>query len=34
MAMIQAKKVRKTLIPTVLSLLHDFSSLKNDLKVP
>ncbi len=30
----QAKIVRKTLIPTVLWLLFDFLSLKNDLNVP
>jgi hypothetical protein len=30
----QAKKVFKTLIPTVLLLLFDFSSLKNDVNVP
>ncbi len=30
----QAKIVRKTLIPTVLWLLLDFLSLKNDLNVP
>ncbi len=30
----QAKKVRKTLIPTVLWLLLDFLSLKNDVNVP
>ncbi len=29
----QAKKVRKTLIPTVLRLLSDFFSLKNDVNV-
>jgi hypothetical protein len=29
----QAKVVRKTLIPTVLLLLYDFLSLKNDLNV-
>jgi hypothetical protein len=29
----QAKKVRKTLIPTVLRLLDDFFYLKNDLNV-
>ncbi len=28
----QAKIVRKTLIPTVLWLLYDFLSLKNDVK--
>ncbi len=30
----QAKKWRKTLIPTVLWLLYDFLSLKNDANVP
>jgi hypothetical protein len=30
----QAKIVRKTLIPTVLLLLFDFLSLKNDVNVP
>jgi hypothetical protein len=30
----QAKKVRKTLILTVLLLLLDFLSLKNDVNVP
>ncbi len=30
----QAKKVRKTLIPTVLGLLFEFLSLKNDVNVP
>ncbi len=30
----QAKKVRKTLIPTVSLLLLDFLSLKNDANVP
>jgi hypothetical protein len=30
----QAKIVRKTLIPTVLVLLLNFLSLKNDVKVP
>ncbi len=30
----QAKIVRKTLIPTVLRLLLDFSFLKNDVNVP
>ncbi len=30
----QAKIVRKTLISTVLWLLHDFLSLKNDVNVP
>jgi hypothetical protein len=30
----QAKKLRKTLIPTALWLLFDFLSLKNDVKVP
>ncbi len=30
----QAKIVRKTLIPTVLWLLYDFLSLKNDVNVP
>ncbi len=30
----QAKRVRKTLIPTVLWLLLDFLSLKNDVNVP
>jgi hypothetical protein len=30
----QAKIVRKTLIPTVLLLLLDFLSLKNDVNVP
>jgi hypothetical protein len=29
----QAKIVRKTFIPTVLSLLHDFLSLKNDVNL-
>jgi len=33
-AFYQAKIVRKTLIPTVLWLLYDFLSLKNDVKVP
>jgi hypothetical protein len=30
----QAKLVRKTLIPTVLGLLFNFLSLKNDVNVP
>ncbi len=30
----QAKKVRKTLIPTVLGLFFDILSLKNDVNVP
>jgi hypothetical protein len=30
----QAKIVRKTFIPTVLLLLYDFLSLKNDVNVP
>jgi hypothetical protein len=30
----QAKIVSKTLIPTVLRLLFDFLSLKNDVNVP
>jgi hypothetical protein len=30
----QAKIVRKTLIPTVLSFLYDFLSLKKDVNVP
>jgi hypothetical protein len=30
----QAKKVRKTLIPTFLWLLYDFLSSKNDVNVP
>jgi hypothetical protein len=30
----QAKIVRKTSIPTVLWILHDFLSLENDLNVP
>ncbi len=30
----QAKIVRKTLVPTVLWLLYDFLSLKNDVNVP
>jgi hypothetical protein len=30
----QAKIIRKTLIPTVLRLLLEFSSLKNDVNVP
>jgi hypothetical protein len=30
----QAKIVRKTLIPTVLLLVCDFLSLKNDVNVP
>ncbi len=30
----QAKRVRKTLISTVLWLLYDFLSLKNDVNVP
>jgi hypothetical protein len=30
----EAKIVRKTLIPTVLLLLFDFLSLKNDVNVP
>jgi hypothetical protein len=30
----QTKIVRKTLIPTVLLLLFDFLSLKNDVNVP
>ncbi len=29
----QANIVRKTLIPTVLRLIYDFLSLKNDVKV-
>jgi len=29
----QAKIVRKTLIPTVLRLLYDFLSVKNDVNV-
>jgi hypothetical protein len=31
---ISKQKIRKTLIPTVLRLLLDFSSLKNDVNVP
>jgi hypothetical protein len=30
----QAKIVKKTLIPTVLRLLYDFLSMKNDINVP
>ncbi len=30
----QVKILRKTLIPTVLRLLYDFLSLKNDVNVP
>jgi hypothetical protein len=30
----QTKIERKTLIPTVLSLLYDFLSLKNDVNIP
>ncbi len=30
----QTKIVRKTLIPTVMRLLYDFLSLKNDVNIP
>ncbi len=33
-SIIKQKKIRKTLIPTVLRLLLDFLSLKNDVNVP